>query len=64
MLAASAGRRYRARSGAMPNGRPGDHLLTDITVHELEVFGTPCDDLIREISRRGALHAISNRLPA
>lgn len=37
----------------MPNGKPGDHPLTDITIHRLEVFGMPCDDLIREISNRG-----------
>lgn len=42
----------RAMIDAMPNGKPGDHPLTDITVHHLEVFGEACDDLIREIYRR------------
>jgi hypothetical protein len=37
----------------MPNGKPGDHPLTDITVHRMEVFGAPCDDLIWEISNHG-----------
>ncbi len=37
----------------MPNGKPGDHMITDITVHQLPVFGPACDDLIREIHQRG-----------
>ncbi|WP_218942279.1 hypothetical protein [Salinispora sp. H7-4] len=37
----------------MPNGKPGDHPVTDITVHRIEVFGTACDELIREICERG-----------
>jgi hypothetical protein len=37
----------------MPNGKPGDHPLTDIVVHGMEVFGASCDDLIREIVRIG-----------
>jgi hypothetical protein len=34
----------------MPNGKPGDHPLTDIVVHRSTVFGAPYDDLIREIA--------------
>jgi hypothetical protein len=37
----------------MPNGKPGDHPVTDITVHRTEVFGAVCDDLIRDIHRHG-----------
>jgi hypothetical protein len=37
----------------MPNGKPGDHPLTDILVHHMDVFGSPCDDHIREIVRLG-----------
>ena len=33
----------------MPNGRPGDHPLTDIFGHRLEVYGAEADDLIRKI---------------
>ncbi|TDC79510.1 hypothetical protein E1193_19005 [Micromonospora sp. KC606] len=42
----------------MPNGKPGDHPITDIIVHRMEVFGPPCDDLIREISQRGGGSAL------
>jgi hypothetical protein len=33
----------------MPNGKPGDHPLTDIVVHNIEVFGSGIDDKIRRI---------------
>ena len=33
----------------MPNGRPGDHPLTDLFGHHLEVYGAEADDLIRKI---------------
>ena len=39
----------------MPNGKPGDHPLTDIFVHKAEVYGREADDLIRKIA------ALSNR---
>lgn len=35
----------------MPNGRPGDHPLTDIFVHDLNVYGKEADDYIRKIRR-------------
>jgi hypothetical protein len=34
----------------MPNGKPGDHPLTDILTHRIEVFGPRIDGLIREIA--------------
>jgi hypothetical protein len=34
----------------MPNGKPGDHPLTDILVHKLTVYGHEADDLIRKIA--------------
>ena len=34
----------------MANGKPGDHALTDILVHRLEVYGREADDLIRKIA--------------
>jgi hypothetical protein len=44
--------------GVMPNGKPGDHPVTDITIHHLEVFGQVCDDLIRDICLRGGQAAL------
>jgi hypothetical protein len=34
----------------MPNGKPGDHPLTDILVYKLNVYGREADDLIRRIA--------------
>lgn len=34
----------------MPNGKPGDHPLTDILVHKFSVYGSEADDLIRKIA--------------
>jgi hypothetical protein len=34
----------------MPNGKPGDHPLTDILVHKSNVYGREADDLIRRIA--------------
>jgi hypothetical protein len=34
----------------MPNGKPGDHPLTDILAHKHEVYGQEGDDLIRKIA--------------
>jgi hypothetical protein len=33
----------------MPNGKPGDHPLTDIVVHNIEVFGSEIYDKVRRI---------------
>jgi len=35
----------------MPNGKPGDHPLTDILVHRRNVFDPGVDRLVRELSR-------------
>ena len=35
----------------MPNGRPGDHPLTDILHHKIETFSPTADDLIRQIAQ-------------
>jgi len=37
----------------MPNGKPGDHPISDITVHQMTVFGPACDNLIREVCEAG-----------
>jgi hypothetical protein len=34
----------------MPNGTAGDHPLTDVVSHRIEVFGPRIDGLIREIA--------------
>jgi hypothetical protein len=34
----------------MGNGKPGDHPLTDILVHNLDVYGGGPDELIRKIA--------------
>ena len=33
----------------MPNGKPGDHPLTDILGYKTEVYGREADELIRKI---------------
>jgi hypothetical protein len=33
----------------VPNGKPGDHWYTDVTVHRLTVFSPVVDELIRDI---------------
>lgn len=38
----------------MPNGKPGDHWYTDVTVHRLRAFSSTVDDLIREIDQLAA----------
>ncbi len=35
----------------MANGKPGDHPLTDILWHGMEVYGPEADELIRKMSR-------------
>jgi hypothetical protein len=37
----------------MPNGKVGDHPLTDILIHKLPVFSREIDGLIVEIDRLG-----------
>jgi len=32
------------------NGKPGDHPLTDILVHKLDIYGPEADSLIRKIA--------------
>ena len=35
----------------MPNGKHGDHPLTDIFAHNIEVYGKETDELIRKIEQ-------------
>jgi hypothetical protein len=34
----------------MPNGKPGDHPLTDVVVWGREVYGPDIDPLVREVA--------------
>ena len=42
----------------MPNGRPGDHPVTDIVVHGFDKFSPRVDDLVREIARLHGMQAL------
>lgn len=35
----------------MPNGRPGDHPLTDITVHKIKTYSRRADSLVRKLHK-------------
>lgn len=37
----------------MPNGKPGDHPITDILIHHRRMFSATIDSLIEEIVRLG-----------
>lgn len=45
----------------MPNGKPGDHPLTDI-MHGRRVYSERADDLVREIVEMGAESRVSRLL--
>lgn len=40
---------YRGREQRMPNGKPGDHPVTDILIHNRNIYSSAARDLIREI---------------
>jgi hypothetical protein len=42
----------------MANGKAGDHPLTDILVHGIEVYGPEADDLIRGINEFSSRHEL------
>ena len=46
----------------MPNGKPGDHPLTDIVVHGLRVYSEVADSLVRQIVELGGRDEIENML--
>jgi hypothetical protein len=46
----------------MPNGKPGDHPLTDIVVHRMTVFGPVIDDLVRELSQKLGFEKVERRV--
>jgi hypothetical protein len=48
----------------MPNGKPGDHPLTDIVVHGRRVYSERADALVREIVALGGQERIGDLLIA
>ena len=42
----------------MPNGRPGDHPLTDLLKHGQSVYGPEADQCIREIATLSRGHEL------
>lgn len=42
----------------MATGKPGDHPLSDILIHKLEVYGPEADELIRGISEFSSRHEL------
>ena len=46
----------------MPNGKPGDHPITDITLHRLTVFGPEIDELVRDIHRHPRALLVENEV--
>jgi len=46
----------------MPNGKPGDHPLTDIIIHGLAVYSPKADALVREIVQLGGRKEIEDML--
>jgi hypothetical protein len=48
----------------MPNGKPGDHPITDILVHHRRVYSERADALVREIAALGGEREIADMLYA
>lgn len=46
----------------MPNGKPGDHPITDILVHHRRVYSETADALVREIADLGGEREIADML--
>jgi hypothetical protein len=46
----------------MPNGKPGDHPITDILIHHRRVYSERADALVREIASLGGEDEIANML--
>ena len=44
----------------MPNGRPGDHPLTDLLTHGQLVYGSEADQCIREIAALSRDHELDD----
>lgn len=46
----------------MPNGKIGDHPLTDIVIHGRRVYSELADSLVRKIVEFGGRHEIADML--
>ena len=46
----------------MPNGKPGDHPITDIIIHKKSVYSKKIDKLIRDIVEFGGRSEIEEIL--
>jgi hypothetical protein len=44
----------------MPNGKPGDHPVTDVIDYERDVFGAEIDELIREVAAVAQMRAFGD----
>ena len=40
----------------MPNGKPGDHPRTDLTLHKMRVYGEPTDSMLKNLIRLMGAH--------
>ena len=47
----------------MPNGKPGDHPLTDLLVHGRPVFSEVIDELIRQLAEHVSRDALDELVP-
>jgi hypothetical protein len=46
----------------MPNGRPGDHPLTDILQYGASAYGPEIDSLVRELAGHPGFEAVRRRV--
>ena len=46
----------------MPNGRPGDHPLTDILNYGYSEFGEPIDGLVKQIAEMPEFQAVTEEV--
>jgi hypothetical protein len=42
----------------MPNGKPGDHPITDLMIHHLSVYGEPLDTDLRQLGELMSYHRL------
>jgi hypothetical protein len=42
----------------MPNGKPGDHPITDLMIHHLAVYGEPLDTELRQLGQLMSYHRL------
>jgi hypothetical protein len=42
----------------MPNGKPGDHPITDLMIHHLSVYGEPLDTELKQLGELMSYHRL------